>query len=85
MKRQNSQKVKLPKISSHKISDEQAIPARFLMTTDNVDSDPDEYVKQFQINDENFKDVDLGVNNDALSLIEMDNELPAKRMVEGKI
>ena len=55
------------------------------MTTDNVDSDPDEYVKQFQINDENFKDVDLGVNNDALSLIEMDNELPAKRMVEGKI
>ena len=53
------------------------------MTTDNVDSDPDEYVKQFQINDENFNEVDLGVNNDAYSLIEIDNELPPKQMVEG--
>jgi hypothetical protein len=63
--------------------DEQSIPAKFLMTTDNVDSDPDEYVKQFQINDENFNEVDLGVNNDAYSLIEIDNELPPKQMVEG--
>ena len=64
-------------------SDEVQIPAKFLMTTDNVDSDPDEYVKQFQINDENFSEVDLGVKNDAYSLIEIDNELPPKRMVEG--
>ncbi|CBY33068.1 unnamed protein product [Oikopleura dioica] len=62
--------------------DEQAIPARFLMTTDNVESDPDEYVKNFQIKEENFTEVDLGVNNDAYSLLEMDNELPPKRMVE---
>ena len=64
-------------------SDEEQIPAKFLMTTDNVDSDPDEYVKQFQIKDENFSEVDLGVKNDAYSLIEIDNELPPKRMVEG--
>ena len=53
------------------------------MTTENVESDPDEYVKNFQIKEENFTEVDLGVNNDAYSLIELDNELPPKRMVEG--
>ncbi|CAG5109961.1 Oidioi.mRNA.OKI2018_I69.chr2.g4426.t1.cds [Oikopleura dioica] len=61
--------------------EEEAIPAKYLMTTDNIESDPDDYVNQFNSKAINA-DNDFGPINDDTSLIDVDMELPPKQMVE---